>query len=458
MKSHREISLILHQLVCMLNLRERFLRIINDLLPDAQERRFLVAVSGGVDSMVLASLMHESNLTYAVAHCNFNLRGKESDADQALVQSFTERIGVICHVERFKTLEYAKQNSMSIQMAARELRYTWFQKLLNEEGFDFLVVAHHANDNLETALFNISKGTGVAGVRGIMPLREKVVRPLLTFSKNALVRYAEENKINWREDKSNENDNYNRNLIRNHVVPQLEKVNPNLVQTFVQTSKRFLGLEHIIENQLEAFQNKFSFKGVFQLPFSESVKGVNHDLFKEMLLRKGFEFNALESFLKSNVELSGAFIKSDNLILWRERNGWLLQEKVIENTGSIYLEKQSQSVSIGNKLLVTNLVENVSMKKAKDDLNAIYLDMDKWDFPLELRAWQIGDRMQPFGMKGTKLVSDILIDKKVPPHSKAEQLVLIANGEILAVLGLKTSEKLRFNGQIDHALKIILKP
>lgn len=435
-------------------MQQRFLRIFKDLVPKPQQFRFLVAVSGGVDSMVLVALMQQSGLSFGIAHCNFNLRGRESDRDQDLVKTISEKYGVPFFVKSFETKQYAQDYGLSTQMAARDLRYGWFNDLLEKEGFDFLAVAHHANDNFETALFNLVKGTGIAGVRGIKTLNANIIRPLLSFSKEEILQFATENKTIWREDKSNESSDYHRNFLRNEVIPKLQKVNPSLLTTFWNTSQRLSGIERILDSQLAFFEERFSEDGVFTLRFEEFNQSVNQDLFIELLQRKGFDRNVVKRFLLDSYSLPGTFIQNDNFKLWKERTAWVLEEQKGIFASSILLQKAVFKTTIDNLTLETNLIQKVTLKELKSRKNTIYLDTNKWHFPLEIRTWKEGDRIQPFGMKGTKLVSDILIDQKVSARKKVEQKVLVSDGVILAVLGLKTSERLRFNGDISDAFKI----
>lgn len=435
-------------------MQQRFLRIIKDLIQEPRQFHFLVAVSGGVDSMALAALMLQSELSIVIAHCNFKLRAKESDADQELVRSYAANNGIPFFVKDFETKKYAENKGISTQMAARELRYDWFTDLMNTEGLDYLVVAHHANDNLETALFNVTKGTGIAGIRGIKPLNNRTLRPFLSFLKEEIVTFATENKIPWREDKSNESIDYHRNFIRHEVIPKLELINPSVLKTFTQTSNRLLGLERILDSKLEEFQNLHMQEGVFTLAFEVIKEGVSKDLLIEMLQRKGFERSSIVTFINQESDLPGAYILCNGFKLWRERTTWVLEEVIDNFEGSFFLANDNVTCRKGRFEINTIKRQNISLSEVLVKKESIFLNTDKWTFPLEVRTWKEGDRIQPFGMKGTKLVSDILIDQKVPAHLKQQQRILASNGEILAVLGLKTSEKLRFKGEITNAIEI----
>ncbi len=215
------------------------------------EDTILLAVSGGMDSVVMAHLFHKAKFKFAMAHCNFGLRGEESDADEAFVKKLAKKYKVPFYTEQFETEAFARLEKISVQMAARMLRYEWFGKLLREAGFAYLATAHHQNDTLETVLFNLTRGTGISGLHGISPSRGRVIRPLLFADREMIYDFVVENQLAWREDSSNQSSKYHRNLIRNEVVPLLKQINPGLEGTIAQTAAKISAVEHIYESELD---------------------------------------------------------------------------------------------------------------------------------------------------------------------------------------------------------------
>jgi len=237
-------------------LLKQFQNHINSKLPFLKERKLLVAVSGGLDSVVLTHLCHVLNLDITLAHCNFKLRGKESDEDENFVLELANKLDLEVVVESFDTETFANTEKLSIQMAARELRYDWFFNLAENLKFDDILTAHHADDNLETFLINLTRGTGLNGLTGIPEVNENIVRPLLSFSREQLENYASENNIIWREDASNASDKYLRNKLRHHVIPILKELNPQLLQNFENTQNNLQDTKRIIEDTIAKVQNK----------------------------------------------------------------------------------------------------------------------------------------------------------------------------------------------------------
>ena len=225
---------------------------IDKKLAFLKEGKLLIAISGGLDSVILTHLCHKLKLNISLAHCNFNLRGKESDGDEAFVLELAENLDLEVFIEHFSTEEFAKQHKLSTQMAARELRYNWFSELAESLEFDYILTAHHADDNLETFLINLTRGTGLSGLTGIPEVNDAIVRPLLPFSREELETYVKANHLKWREDSSNASDAYLRNKLRHHVIPVLKETNPNLLQNFKMTLAHLNDTSDIVEESLRA--------------------------------------------------------------------------------------------------------------------------------------------------------------------------------------------------------------
>ncbi|HTO35584.1 MAG TPA: tRNA lysidine(34) synthetase TilS, partial [Flavobacterium sp.] len=227
---------------------QQFQNHLNQNFPFLKEKKLLLAVSGGLDSMVLADLFFKSNLKFSVAHCNFQLRKKESDEDEWFVKDFCQSHDIEGFYQKFDTQKFAEDTKLSIQLAARKLRYDWFNELLKKEGFDFVLTAHHLDDDIETFLINFVRGTGLEGLTGIPQQHEKVLRPLLIFARSEIENYAQENKVSWREDRSNVSDKYMRNKIRQQVVPILKDLNPGFLQSFQNTQKHLKQSQSLVED------------------------------------------------------------------------------------------------------------------------------------------------------------------------------------------------------------------
>jgi tRNA(Ile)-lysidine synthase len=411
--------------------------------------KLLLAVSGGLDSMVMLHLFHILNFEIAVAHVNFGLRGTESDADQQFVRDWCAQHQISFFTTRFKTNNYATEHGLSIQMAARDLRYKWFNELAAQHKFQFIATAHHLNDSLETALLNLARGAGLEGLTGIAPLSGNRFRPLLFASRAEIEMYAAENDIAWREDSSNQTDAYQRNLIRHRVIPELKKINPAL-----------------------------------EAGFASMVVKINHDL--EILNAESRQWNA------TYTELSGAEVKirkeglqPANLPhLWRMlRNygfGWeqteRIQQAVDGQPGKIFYSTAHSLTVDRGFLLITKLIapiETVSIPVANGkyqlgqqeleiqadqppfflpDKNVAVLDQVALSRDLVWRSWQPGDSFMPLGMNQRKKISDFLVDEKVPLGLKNKITVLESDGEIAWVVGLRIDNRFKITTDTSKAV------
>ena len=230
---------------------KEFEHIIQNNFPFLKGKKLLIAISGGIDSVVLTYILHQLKFNISLAHCNFHLRGIDSDSDQQFVSKMASALNIPCYIMHFDTKEYAKNHKLSIQEAARKLRYEWFEKIRQEQQLDYILTAHNLNDSLETFLINLSRGTGLKGLTGINNINKKIIRPLSSFSRAEILTFAHKNKIDWREDKSNANTKYTRNKIRHQVIPVLQEINPNLLETFKQTLENLQGSEDIVRDTVK---------------------------------------------------------------------------------------------------------------------------------------------------------------------------------------------------------------
>ena len=437
-------------------LEQAFLAFINEHRLFTNRQRVLVAVSGGVDSVVLAHLMHRCGFAFAVAHVNFGLRGAESDADAALVQNRAEAYGVPFHQTCFDTTAEAHKRGESIQLTARNLRYDWFQILRQHHHYTAIATAHHLNDVLETMLLNLTRGTGLAGLHGI-PLKTEqgLVRPLWFASRAAIETYAQTQKLVWRDDASNASDAYSRNRIRHQVVPALEEINPGLLQTLPRTIGQIQAAEKILQAELDR-----SFAAcTTPTPDGYSIDYQQLDQLEEPLYRLnqwlrpyGFTPDALAQCWAGvdqtglgTVKTGQVFYTASHQLTHHQGRLWLRPRHGTPNTPVLVNEWPTQPIDLGQAgwLTVTALDrENWPGIWPVAPTEALF-DFDALPFPWIIRPWQRGDRFRPLGMKGSKLVSDLLQEQHLPLPDRERVWVLESHQTICWVLGLRMAHNAR---------------
>jgi len=416
--------------------------------------KILLTVSGGIDSVVMAHLFHQQGFNFAIAHCNFNLRGKESDGDEKFVSELAVKFGVKFYQQRFTTDEYASQKGISIQMAARELRYEWFYELISKEGFDYFATAHHLNDVIESILLNLTKGTGIHGLIGISNKADKVVRPLLNFSREEILSYAAQNSLAWREDSSNSSSKYQRNFIRHEVVPLLKKINPSLEQTFVESIEKIRSAEKIFSQSVEQIKNRIcQLKGedlyinIHQLE-KESESCL---LLYEILKPYSFSFYEINNLLHSTQV--GKRIESETHVAVRDRVEFIVSPHKKEDQVDWKISKDLNKIQTSELILSFRQLKREKWLLNKST-NYCYLDASKLDFPLIVRNWKEGDWFVPFGLGQKKKISDLLVDLKIPFHHKKEVKVLVSGENIVWVIGYRTDDRFKITEQTMDILEV----
>lgn len=425
---------------------------IENNLEFLSEKRLIIAISGGVDSVVLAHLCKSLNFNFALAHCNFNLREEESNADEDFILDLGDALDVEVFVQNFDTQAYADDNKRSIQMAARELRYDWFAELAQQLKFDYILTAHHADDNLETFLINFTRGTGLNGLTGIPMINDTIVRPLLPFSREAIELYARENNIEWREDSSNSSRKYLRNKLRHEVVPILKEINPQLLDSFQNTTENLNDTSDIVEESLDAVlkraivsidANGITFKAL-QFKKLNNPKAYLFEMFKD------YGFTQWKDIVNLLDAESGKQVLSNSHRLIKHREHLILTDIKFKIPQSISINETDTLVDTTLGTLSFGPVDAVSDKSN----SIIYLDNDKVVFPLELRLWNAGDTFQPLGMTGKKKVSKYLKDEKLSLVEKENIWVLTSENDILWVVGKRADERYKVTGKTKHILKI----
>ena len=401
--------------------------------------KLLVCVSGGVDSMVLINLLKRLNYDVSIAHCNFNLRNDESDLDEDFVKSYAFNNSIPFFSKSFVT----QLPKHSMQMAARNLRYKWFYNILKTEKLDYIITAHHLDDSLETFILNLSRASGIEGLTGIKQLNDVIARPLLVFSKNEILNYAKANNIKWREDSTNKKNNYQRNQIRNEIIPLLKKLHPNFLDQSKKTMTFLKESNLIIDNYIQNIKNEnFTLKDdeiIISKDFIKNNSNIIFHLFKE------YNFKHSDQILELCNSLSGKIIESNTHVLLSNRSNLIVKEKT---------NRIDQIFEVGIKGLLSPIEMNIEVGEFKTKFNkkSIYLSKKEIDFPLCLRKWKKGDVFFPFGMKGKKTVSKYYKDEKMSFFDKQNQWLLCNNDEIVWVVGKRPDR--RFFKDNNASLKI----
>ncbi|MFT5876298.1 MAG: tRNA(Ile)-lysidine synthase [Salibacteraceae bacterium] len=418
----------------------------------------LVGVSGGADSVVLAHILHTLGFSIAIAHCHFNLRGEDADEDQKFTKEWARSLNVPFFTTKFETQIYADTRKVSIQMAARDLRYFWFEKLGKENNFGQIAVGTHLTDNMETFLFNAVKGTGLSGLRGIKPQNGRVVRPLLNVGKEAIYQYAKAKGLSWKEDVSNQSIKYHRNKIRHQVLPVLAEINPNLEATFQRNFEKLSRVDAFVVSQMKAVWESWLIQEDKGLKIS--IEDIKRYAFSDVVLNyqlKEFGFNSVhvKNLLQAINGQPGAMVSSVDHHIYVDREFVFIQQKRFFTANQDFKVTEFLG-EITNPLPLKFQDHHAAGLEITPSPKTVFLDFDKLIFPLNLRLWKEGDRFTPFGMKGKKKVSDLLIDLKIPKHEKQSVWVLESNGEICWVVGLRSSNNFKMDTNTERVYSIKL--
>lgn len=410
--------------------------------------------------MVMLELFHLSEISFGVAHCNFGLRGEESDGDEDFVARWTQERGIDCFINKIEI------EGSSIQVEAREKRYQWFHELCKEKSFQKIATAHHLNDSLETTLLNLTRGTGIKGLAGIPVQNGAIIRPLLFPSREELLDFAQKRKLLWREDSSNLKADYDRNKVRLEVVTKLKEINPSLEQTFKNTKERFDMLADFVADKVEiVIGGHFDRKsGKLKLGWIQS----QHDLIilSEILSQYGFNYVTSREIFEA-IGHPGKTFEANDWKVVMDRDSLFIQradeddfEEVliggegVFKVGSWKLEVRSEGLEAGSGKFEDGSLKMEDRRWERRDEAIAMLDRAKLAFPIKIRRWEQGDYIQPLGMKGKKKVSDLLIDLKVPLAKKDKVLVLESSGEIAWVIGYRISEKFKVEDSTKNVMFI----
>ncbi|MFH6994606.1 tRNA lysidine(34) synthetase TilS [Flavobacterium sp. FlaQc-48] len=432
----------------------KFQNHIASRFPFLEDKKLFLAVSGGLDSMVLLHLLQQLPYEIAVLHCNFQLRGLESFGDQNFIQNYCDQHNIPVFITQFDTEAFAKDYKLSTQVAARELRYSWFYELLEKENFDYILTAHHADDNLETFIINLTRGTGLEGLTGIPEQNDRIIRPVLPFSRDEILKYAQENKIEWREDSSNASHKYLRNKIRHDLVPMLKEINPHFLNAFQKTQSYLQESKEMVEDASIM---------IYQQIAKEEVDNIHFDLnqLKKLPNYKSYLYQWLNEFgflawndIYDLVDgQSGKQVLSAEFRLLKNRDTLILSPiSEMSEKEEFEITANDTEVNFPLNLKLCN-VSHITL----DSNKAIFVDAEKIQFPLVLRKWNEGDVFYPFGMQGkSKKVSKLFKDEKLSLIEKEKIWILCSDNKIVWVIGIRQDERFKIENTTNRILKIEL--
>lgn len=422
--------------------------------------KVLVAISGGLDSVVMAMLFYKAEIPFALAHCNFSLREEESDADAVFVKALATSLNVPLFITTFNTKSFAKKEGISIQMAARNLRYEWFEKIRQEKGFASIATAHHQDDVTETILLNLLSGAVLTGIQGIRPKNKKLIRPLLWSSRMDIYKYAMTQHYTWREDSSNASDKYKRNYLRQHIIPLLEKLNPSIQETMGNAAlqRQQIILWHQI--QLEKTKREL-FEEVgntieIQVEKLQSAQ-MNPAILFELIEPFGFSYTQCSDLFSHLEDSESKYFYSNTHRILKEKTKIVilpLSEKTLSKIMEIYPET---TTLVYNEVELQFHVEEAHNTIIENNKDVAKLDFDLLRFPLQIRHWQSGDKFTPLGMKGSKSVSDFLIDVHTGMLDKENQLVILSENKIVWLVGMRIDERFKITEKTQNVIVIRVK-
>jgi len=420
-------------------------------------KKVLLAVSGGMDSVVMCHLFSKTDIEFGIAHCNFELRGAESDGDAKFVEELAKNFKVPFYLNNCNAKNYAQEKSISIQMAARDLRFAWFEEFIRKEDYAVYATAHHLDDAIETYFINQLRGTGIAGLHGLLPINGKLIHPLLFTSRNEVVDYVQQNKISFREDSSNISTKYMRNSLRHKVLPVLEDIQPAYRDILEQNMHRFKAAESIFLQKVEEERQKicFSEENMLKLSISKllSLDQASTYLY-EFIKEYGYGFSQAEEIVESMKNgHAGSRFYADKNVLLRDRNELIITEYQDNTKEKVILDIDQERIDYPIDLKWEILNE----ARFESDLNNAFLDFDKLKFPLKLRKWEQGDAFYPLGMNKKKLLSDFFIDLKLNRFQKENTWLLLSGNDIAWVVSYRIDNRFRISEKTKKCLKFEFK-
>jgi tRNA(Ile)-lysidine synthase len=432
---------------------EQFIKYISDNNLFSQGELILLGVSGGIDSMTLADLFRKSGFNFGIAHCNFKLRGEESDADELFVGNYARKHDIPFHAISFDTKLHAKNNGISVQMAARDLRYDWFRKLMSEYAYTKIAVAHHADDNIETFFLNLARGTGLNGLCGMPVKNNDIIRPLFFAARQEISNYALKNNIDYREDSTNAVDKYARNMVRLNIIPQLERINKAFKQTMFSNIEYLRLIQFFVENEIKKISHDICFfkLGVQYININKlkSIPYIN--LFLYYILKDyGFKNDIINKIATSLDAASGKQFKSHSHTIVKDRDYLIVAQNPDENNLTQYIITVDDTDMNFPIPLSFEIIKNAATLQIDKSANCAQFDFDKLAFPLILRKWRHGDSFIPYGMKGRKKLSNFFSDNKYSLIDKERQWILTSGNEIIWIVGRRIDNRFKIDHHTQH--------
>ena len=407
--------------------------------------KLLLGISGGIDSIVMMHLFRMSGYKMALAHCNFQLRGEESDNDEAFVQALAENYQLPIHTTRFNTQEIASKEGISIQMAARDLRYEWFDELRQKHSYDYIAIAHNKNDLIETFLINLARGTGIKGLTGIKEKSGTIIRPLLFASRKMIDGFCHENNFEYREDSSNKTTKYSRNLIRHEIIPTFETINPSFIDTMTENINKLKNTEKIYFQTIQKTQDEITDEQDKKIYFSiekiKKLEPVETYLF-EFLAPYGFSNTQINDIITSFDGISGKQFFSPTHRLIKDRSNLILEEISLAQHKPFFIDESTKQTAYPIQLNLEK-IEKTEDFQINTQKNIAQLDYHKLEFPLTIRKWNKGDYFMPLGMQNLKKLSDFFIDQKIPIPEKEKVWIIESGNKIAWIVGLRIDERFK---------------
>ena len=428
---------------------------IKSQFPFLFEQKILVAVSSGIDSMVLTDLCLKSGLNIALAHCNFKLRKAESDKEEAFVLDYAKTHKLTFFTKQFNTTHFAETYKISIQMAARELRYNFFDELFDSQQFDTILTAHHADDNLETFFINLSRGSGIDGLTGIPKINDKIARPLLPFSRNQIYEYAKMHHIQWCEDSSNASLKYKRNALRHELIPVLKSIYPTILEALNTTQNNLIASQDLIKNHIEDIENRvIKFSSLDEIHYTiEQLKLLNPLRSYIYPLFGKYGFTDLDEIYHLVDAQSGKQIHSNTHSILKDRNVMILMPKsALKSDFFLSITDLEKEIKLSEFGVHLNFERESNLGNSSK--NTLFLDHDKLQFPLVLRSWAEGDFFYPSGMTGKKKLSKYFKDEKLSLLQKSKVLLLCSKEDVVWVVGMRPDARFIATSKTKHILNV----
>lgn len=429
-----------------------------DRLSNGKSSKFLLTVSGGADSVAMLDIFAALGYNCIIAHCNFHLRGDESDRDECYVRELAKKYSIPYFIKSFNTTKFAKQNSLSIEMAARELRYKWFEELSIDQDCDCIVVAHHAGDVVETVFINLLRGTGIKGIGGISEKNGKIIRPFLKYSRKEILSYLDSKGILYCEDSTNLKTDYVRNKIRHNIIPVFEDINPSFLNTMLENTSRFRDVAELYQSKVSDIKSSVtSTEGnILYIDLHDLQNCVSPStILFEILKEYNFGSKIIDDIFRSLEGLSGKQFFSPTHKIIKDRDRLIICTLEEANTVEFSIDEGVSEIAIP-------ICINLDTYEAKDftiskSSNVACIDNEKVEYPLVIRKWRKGDVFYPFGMKGKKKkVSDYFTDHKFSLKDKEDAWILEIGGEIAWLIGHRVDERFRITAQTTTILKLSL--